>query len=161
MAGVGADAHGVEGVSLALKRVLGRGAYYVEMLRQLLVFGFPRYRLSVDGVAFDAASAVVAKGRHYAGRYLLAPEARIWEPLFHVCLFERGGRAAALRYALAMQRGRLPELPDYRIVTGRQVRIEGPVGDPVQADGDIVAALPVEVEVVPDALRLVMPVSGR
>ncbi len=34
---------------------------------------------------------------------------------------------------------------------------EGPAGDPVQADGDIVAALPVEIETVPDALELVMP----
>ena len=41
--------------------------------------------------------------------------------------------------------------------TGRKVRIEGPEGDPVQADGDIVAALPVDIEIVPGALRLLMP----
>ncbi len=45
-------------------------------------------------------------------------------------------------------------------MTGRKVRIEGPAGDPVQTDGDIVAALPVEIEAVPDALRLVMPAGG-
>ncbi len=157
MAGVGADAHAVAGVSPALKRGLGKGAYYAEMLRQLVVFPFPRYRLRVDGTTYEAASVVVAKGHYYAGRYVLAPEARLAEPLFHVCLFEQGGRLAALRYALAMRRGRLGDLPDFRIVTGREVQIEGPAGDPVQADGDIVAALPAEMEVVPDALRLVMP----
>ncbi len=159
MAGVGADAHAVAGVNLSLKRVLGKGAYYAEMLRQLLVFPFPRYRLSVDGTAYEAASVVVAKGRYYAGRYLLAPKARLTEPVFQVCLFERRGRLAALRYARAMQQGRLANLPDYRIVTGRVVRIEAPAGDPVQADGDILATLPVEIEAVPDALRLVMPVA--
>jgi YegS/Rv2252/BmrU family lipid kinase len=160
MAGIGADAHAVAGVNLGLKRVLGKGAYYAEMLRQLLVFPFPRYRLSVDGTAYEAASAVVAKGRYYAGRYLLAPEARLWEPVFQVCLFERGGRLAALRYARALQQGRLARLPDYRIVSGRAVRIEAPAGEPVQADGDIVARLPVEIEAVPEALRLVMPADA-
>lgn len=157
MAGIGADAHAVAGVNLTLKRVLGRGAYYVEMARQLLAFPFPGYRITVDGESHDAASVIVAKGRYYAGRYLIAPEAKLTEAAFQVCLFERGGSLAALRYANAMRRGRLAEQPGYRILTAHRVAIEGPAGDPVQADGDIVAALPVTIEVVPDALQLVMP----
>ena len=161
MAGIGADAHAVAGVNLALKRVLGRGAYYLEMARQLVAFPFPGYRITVDGRSHDAASVVVAKGRYYAGRYLLAPEADLAEPAFQVCLFERGGRLATLRYAAAMRRGRLAELPGYRVLTARKVSIEGPAGDPVQADGDIVATLPVDIEIVPDALQLVMPAADR
>ncbi len=157
MAGAGADAHAVASVDLVGKKVFGTGAYFAEMARQLLVFPFPNYRIEVDGTAYDAASVVVANGRYYAGQYILAPDADIAEPSFQVCLFERGGRLAALRYVLAMQMDRLTEEPDYRIVTGRKIRVEGPLGDPVQADGDIVAALPVEIEIVPNALELVMP----
>ncbi len=157
MAGAGADAHAVASVDQVGKKVLGTGAYYAEMARQLLVFPFPNYRITIDGAAYDAASVVVSNGRHYAGQYVLAPDADIAEPSFQVCLFERGGRLAALRYVMALQMDRLAEEPDYRIVTGRKVRVEGPVGDPVQADGDIVAALPVEIEIVPGALRLLMP----
>lgn len=156
-AGAGADAHAVASVDLVGKKLLGTGAYYAEMARQLLVFPFPNYRITVDGTAYDAASVVVSKARHYAGQYVLAPEADIAEASFQVCLFERGGRLAALRYVLALQMDRLAEEPDYRIVTGRKVRIEGPEGDPVQADGDIVAALPVDIEIAPGALRLLMP----
>ena len=115
---------------------------------------------TVDGAEYEAVSVVVANGRYYAGDYMLAPDARLAEPRLHVCLFEKAGRAAAFRYALATQQGELTDLPDYRVVTGRKVRIEGPDGDPVQVDGDIVAALPVEIEAVPDALRLVMPAAG-
>ncbi len=127
------------------------------MARQLLVFPFPNYRITVDGAAYDAASVVISNGRYYAGQYVLAPDADIAEPSFQVCLFERGGRLAALRYVRALQLDRLVEEPDYRIVSGREIRIEGPEGDPVQADGDIVAALPVDIEIVPGALRLLMP----
>ena len=157
MAGAGADAHAVASVDLVGKKLLGTGAYYAEMARQLLVFPFPNYRITVDGATYDAASVVVSNGRYYAGQYVLAPKASLAEPSFQVCLFERGGRLAALRYVMAMQMDRLAEEPDYRIVTGRKVRVEGPEGDPVQADGDIVAALPVDIEIVPGALRLLMP----
>ena len=157
MAGAGADAHAVASVDLVGKRVLGTGAYYAEMARQLLVFPFPNYRITVDGATYDAASVVIANGRYYAGQYILAPDADLTEPCFQVCLFERGGRLAALRYVMALQMDRLTKEPDYRIVTGRKVRVEGPTGDPVQADGDIVAELPVDIEIVPGALRLLMP----
>ena len=34
---------------------------------------------------------------------------------------------------------------------------EGPVGDPVQADGDIIARLPAEIGIAPRRLRLIVP----
>ena len=155
MAGVGFDAHVVENVDLALKRRIGKGAYVLEALRQAFRFGFPSYRVTADGQNFTAASVIVAKGRHYAGRYLLAPEASIEEPLFQVCLFERGGPLAVARYGLALQTGRLPRRPDLRRLPARRVVIEGPPDDPVQGDGDTIARLPIEIAIVPDAVDLV------
>jgi YegS/Rv2252/BmrU family lipid kinase len=160
MAGVGFDAHVVAGVDLGLKRILGKGAYVAEAFRQLVAYRFPRYRVVADGRAYEAASVIVANGRHYAGRYVCAPAAAIAEPLLHVCLFDSGGRLATLRYMVALQTGRLAARPDYRIVPARHVTIEAPAGEPVQADGDIVAHLPVDIDVVPGALRLVMPPGG-
>ena len=61
---------------------------------------------------------------------------------------------------MALQRNLLVEEPDYRIVSGREIRIEGPEGDPVQADGDIVAALPVDIQILPRALKLLMPAGN-
>jgi diacylglycerol kinase (ATP) len=157
MAGAGFDAHVVANVSLRLKRLFGKGAYVLESLRQLWRFPFPRYRVTVDGESYDAASVIVAKGHFYAGRYVCAPEARLDQPEFHVCLFERGGRWNAVRYALALALGRLPRLPDFRVLRGRAVTIDGPAGDPLQGDGDIIAHLPVRIEIAPQPLRLIVP----
>jgi YegS/Rv2252/BmrU family lipid kinase len=158
MAGVGFDAHVVRGIDPAVKRRLGRGAYGLEMLRQLARYPFPRYGVTIDGTTYEAASVVVAKGHFYGGRYICAPAARLDEASFEVCLFERGGRAAAVSYALALGSGRLARRRDYRIVTGRAIRIEGPAGDPVQADGEIVATLPVDIALAPHPLLLRLPV---
>jgi YegS/Rv2252/BmrU family lipid kinase len=157
MAGVGFDAHVVAGVSPRLKRLLGKGAYVLEMLRQLLVFPFPTYRVSIDGVEHEAASVVVARGRYYGGRFIVAPEARLDRAELHVCLFRRGGVWRTIRYALALALGKLPGLSDIEIVTARRVVIDGPAGDPVQGDGDIIARLPVTIELSPVALELMRP----
>jgi diacylglycerol kinase family enzyme len=160
MAGAGFDAHVVANVSLGLKRRIGKLAYVWEAVRQLFRFPYGRYRATIDGKVYDAASVVVAKGRLYAGPYVAAPDARLDAPEFQVCLFQRGGRWNAIRYAVALALGVLPRLPDYRIVTGRHVRIEGPPGDPVQGDGDIIAHLPAEISIAPISLALMAP-AGR
>ena len=103
------------------------------------------------------ASAVVANARHYGGAFVMAPGARLESGVLEVCLFDTPGRLAALKYAAALVLGLLPRLSDFRIVSGRQIRIQGPVEDPIQGDGDVVAALPAEVRVLPDALNLVFP----
>jgi diacylglycerol kinase family enzyme len=98
---------------------------------------------------------VVSNARFYGGRYLLAPEASLMEPLLHVCLFRHGDTLSILRYALALQHGRLTQDEHFRIVAGRDIRIEGDPGAPLQADGDIIARLPVHISPLPGALHMV------
>ena len=157
MAGVGFDAQVVDGIDLAAKRRIGKGAYVLGAAGLLMRFAFPTYRITADGEVYGCASAIVAKGRFYAGRFVCAPAARLEEPSFQLCLFERPGRLAALRYAAALGLGVLPRLSGYRIVTARELSIEGPEGDPVQGDGDIITRLPATLRVLPSALGLVVP----
>ena len=155
MAGVGFDAHVVAGIAPRAKRLLGKAAYVLEMLRQLRRFPFPNYRVTVDGTTRQAASVVVARGHFYAGRFVLAPTARLDQAMLHVCLFHDAGRLAVLRYAIALGLGRISRGPGLEILVGRQILIEGPVGDPVQGDGDIIARLPVLITLSPTAIDLV------
>ena len=158
MAGAGFDAHVVAGVSPRLKRLMGKGAYVVETLRQLRRFTFPRYRVTVDGIVHEAASVIVARGHFYGGRFVVAPNARLEGEDLHVCLFRRGGRWRTIVYALALAFGRLHRLADVEIIRARKVIIEGPPGDPVQGDGDLIGRLPVTIELSPIAIGLMRPV---
>ena len=159
MAGAGFDAHVVNEVSVPLKRRLGKGAYVLATLDQLARFAFEPYRVRVNGSTCEAASVLVANGRYYAGRYLCAPEASLAEPSLEVCLFERSGRLPAIGYALALLAGRLPRLRSFRTVRTDRLIIEGRAGEPVQGDGDVLTRLDVEIDVVPDALAILVPGS--
>ncbi len=151
MAGAGLDARVVERVDPRVKRLIGKGAYVAETLVQLATRPDHRYRVTLDdGEPEEVASVIVAKGHFYGGRFICAPDARLTEPELHVCLFPRGGRLNALRYVWGVTAGRLARFPDYRVVTAKRVRIEGPAGDglfadAVQGDGDVLARLPVEI----------------
>jgi YegS/Rv2252/BmrU family lipid kinase len=157
MAGIGFDAHVVAGVDLALKRCVGKLAYAVETMRRMAKWGLSPYRVEIDDKPYDCASLIAAKGHFYGGRFIAAPEASLDRPSLDIVLFERSGRLAALRYALALAFGRLAGLPDIRIVRGREVVIAGHDGEPVQADGDVVAGLPVAIRLSSSTIELIVP----
>ncbi len=158
MAGAGFDARVVDGIDLRVKRLIGKGAYVLEGFRQMCLKKPPLLHVTVDGRAYEAASVIVSNARFYGGRYLLAPEAGLEDPRLHVCLFRYGDTAHILRYATALQRGRLLGMAGFEIVTGQDIRIEGDPDAPLQADGDIIGRLPVQIGLLPHALRMVSAV---
>lgn len=155
MAGVGFDARVVERLRPALKRWLGKGAYAVETLAELAGGGERRYRVTIDGRSWEVGSAIVAKGRFYGGRFVCAPAASLLEPRLHVCLFPGRRRIDAVRYIWGVLSGRIVNFRDYLVVPAERVSIDGPAGEPVQGDGDIVARLPVEIGLSPWRLRVI------
>lgn len=155
MIGIGFDARVVEGLNLRLKRALGKFAYVLSALSQFLRYRPRRYQVEIDGTWYPASSVVIAKGHYYGGRFIVAPMARLDEPSLYVTLFERSGRWNLLRYAAAFLGNRLGRLPDVRTVSATAVKVSGEVGEPIQADGDLLAALPLRVTLVKQPIALV------
>ncbi len=157
MAGIGFDADVVGKVDLRWKRLLGRGAYALASAGRFFAYRPHLFRVVIDGVPYQAASVVVSRGRHYAGPFIAAPAAALAQPELHVCLFQQPGRAAILRYGSALLRNALPQAAAYRVVPAREVEIPENGAQIVQADGDIVARLPLRIDVAERSIRLKVP----
>ncbi|MBS0517051.1 MAG: diacylglycerol kinase family lipid kinase [Proteobacteria bacterium] len=163
MAGAGFDAKVVAGVTAPLKRRLGRAAYVWRSLVEARRYKPVRYMVEVDGKRYEASSVIVTRSRHYAGPYVVAPDAALDDPLLHVCLFERWGRLQTLRFGLALLLGWLPRTGGYRVVTGHRVTISvlSDAGEqrrqPVQIDGDDALTLPVSIGMAAGTVRLLQP----
>ncbi|MCC8429935.1 hypothetical protein LJ725_13225 [Reyranella aquatilis] len=163
MAGAGFDAKVVAGVTAPLKRRWGKGAYVWRSLVEARRYRPVRYAVDIDGKRYEAASVIVTHARHYAGPYVVAPEASLDGTLLHVCLFERWGWIHALRFGAALVTGLLPVTSGYRVASGHAVRISvlNDAGEsrrqPVQIDGDDALTLPVSIGVSSETVRLLRP----
>lgn len=158
MVGVGYDAWVVEGVDAALKKKIGKLAYVLSMLRELRRFGQQRYLLELDGQPHEAGSAVLTLGRHYAGSYILARDARIDRADMDVVLVQTKSAAAFLLMLFALPLGLASRLPFMKTVKAKTARISlvGGTSETLQADGDIAGTLPATVSVSTSALRVLV-----
>lgn len=156
-AGVGFDAQVVGRITPTFKRVAGKFAYAWQTLMAILHDRKVDYRVTVDGWAYRAISVIVCKSHYYGGRFVCAPEARLDEPRLHAVMFQRPGRWNKIRYVLGIALGRVGKLRGVEIVAGREITVDGPPGDPVQVDGDILVELPARMTVAPDTMALLRP----
>lgn len=157
MAGAGFDAAVLQRLDDRLKQRLGKLAFATAICSALLHHRPGRYRVECAGVSYEAASIVVAKGHFYAGRFVLAPDARLDEAQLHLVLFMRGTRRDVMRYLLAMALGFVHRLPDVLILAAQSCRIVGPAGAPIEADGDIVATAPASITIASRPICVVRP----
>lgn len=157
MMGAGLDAYLVARVDEDLKRRLGSNAYVASLIKQLREFGFPHYSVTVDGEPHVAGSVIVANASRYSRSWKVAPTADIRVDKLQVCRVSPSGRWGRIGSAVALFGGRLSHGRGLEISAGAHVIIDGPPGDPVQADGDIVTTLPAEVKVRPAAVNVLYP----
>jgi YegS/Rv2252/BmrU family lipid kinase len=157
IAGGGFDAEIVGAVDPRLKRRIGRFAFILAILACLVRYRGCELSLSVDGVEHRAAAFIAAKGRHYAGPFLLAPNADLTEPALELVLFRDAGRGAALRCLAALPLGRIARLPRVTVLRVRNVLVSALEPVPVQADGEIVGRLPVEIGIAAQPIMLIRP----
>ena len=144
MLGVGLDAQVVHRLSPPLKRAIGRGAYVVQTLRELARYDYAPVRVLIDGVAAEAGSVIVSKGRFYGGRFTLAPSAKPGLPGFSVALFGHSGPFSTLMYGAALPLNLLPHAPGMLLLRAdAEVVIESVL--PAQSDGDAAGLTPLVV----------------
>jgi YegS/Rv2252/BmrU family lipid kinase len=160
-AGVGLDARVMGKMNLFLKRWFGRAGIFVTALMEYLRYEFPRLDVEIDGVHHPATFAVVANSRHYAGDWIVAPEASAESETFEVLLFNSRKRLDLFRLFRGMQGKRSAHLSSgiAKIVRGREVTIRSLESYAVEAqvDGDCVLETPISCRVSQRTLQVRAP----
>ncbi len=162
MASFGIDAEAVRDVFLPLKGIVGPGAYVMSGLAALAKYEPSKMTLSLDDevVTFDAFLAVVANVSNYAlAGVKIAPFAAIDDGWLDVCIFEKPPlhRIGFVGQVMLMLARRHLGDPRFRYYRARKVRIESQPQVAAQLDGDPIGDTPVEIEIVPNALNIIVP----
>ena len=161
MAGIGYDAWVVDNVDLALKKKVGKLAYVLSMLKQLRHFGKKTYQLTVDGERYQANSVVITNGRYYAGSFVLSRQADLSKPTTQVLMISGNSPLKFIGILLGLPLGIMEKMPGMKSIAGRHIQIEqlNATGqrEPVQADGDSLAELPLNLQMEDSPVRLLVP----
>lgn len=157
MAGIGLDAHIVEHMNVSLKRSLGKGAYWIEGFRSLLR-RLPEFDVRVDGKSYRASFALITRVRNYGGDLEIARRVRLTDEDFEIVLFSGSLAPIYLKYFAGVALNLLPKLSGVHVLRGHSVEVGAPDAAVfVQLDGEAAGPIPGRVEIVADALTLLMP----
>lgn len=104
-----------------------------------------------------ALMVLISNIQLYAGIVRPSPEARIDDGLLDVCLFKGTGFAYAVRHFLSIALGRATHDPQMMNTRGRLIRVRAKRPVAVHVDAEPIGMTPIEVQVVPRALRVIVP----
>lgn len=134
----------------------GPQRYNIAILRELPVFAPPTYQMTIDREhrTVKAMLVCVANGKAFGGGMKVAPDADVEDGLFDVVIVHEIPMRTFLRVFPKVFTGGHTGHPAVEVVRGRKVRLET-TGIVAYADGERVAPLPLDIEVVPGALGII------
>lgn len=171
-AGVGADAHLMYRMDAKLKRQFGYALYAVEGLRVLATHGFPPFDVEFVEVGrskprVEVVSQLLAvRIRNFGGMIQnLAPGATLRNDNLRLVAFKTRNRFDFVRFMAAVVfrrqtfNGKIEILDSVRVECRAHKHSKAQVF--VEADGELLGGLPARIEIVPDALTLLVPDTAQ
>jgi diacylglycerol kinase (ATP) len=161
MAGIGFDAAVTATVRSEEKRLLGAIAYVKQAIQIAWNFRGVRLKLRIDGkrVRGKILMVIVGNSQLYGGVIKFTAHATIDDGLLDVCVIKGQGMLSAPRRLISIFARHYNRDPLVKYYQAKQVEIRGKLGKalPVQVDGDYLGTTPMNFQVVPNSLWIMVP----
>lgn len=132
-------------------------AFIWATLISILAYNKKKIRLRVDE-HFDEQimtwNIVVANGKYHGGGMLVAPEAKVDDGLFHITLIGDLSLPAIFLHLPKLYNGRIGQIRQVRFLTGKHLAAMSSEQVLLDVDGEQVGRLPVELDIIPGAIRM-------
>ena len=148
------------------KKVIGGDrAYYTGIVTALFKSMRNTCIVNVDGKVINPDGRMLlvtfANGKYEGGSFLCAPRSSNEDGLIEICLARPISRFRLVQLIGAYQRGehlddpRLEDVVIYR--RGKKITLDAPDGFAISADGEVIEGTHFDLEVLPSAIRFVVP----
>ena len=136
----------------------GQMRYNLATLAELRVLAPIPYVLELDGVEerLEATLVAVGNGPSFGGGLRITEGAKLDDGMLDVVVIKPLSKLGLLRTYPKLFKGTHVHTPEYRHHRVRRVTVAAP-GIVAYADGERIGALPLTIEVVPGALRVLVP----
>ncbi|MCX8030283.1 MAG: diacylglycerol kinase family lipid kinase [Thermodesulfovibrionales bacterium] len=172
MVGIGFDAEAVFGVNPTIKKYFGKLGYILSGLKafinyspqttEIIFHGIEGSKIGLDQKlcsyevgSFRGVNVIVGKASCYGGDFKITPDAKMTDPNFYVFISHSKGRSNLIKIFLGVLIKRHLSYSDITYAKATKVTV---LDDDckVQIDGDYFGTTPIDIEVVPNCLRLVV-----
>jgi len=162
MAGAGLDADIVYNLNPRMKEAVGKMAYWIGGFSKL-GRRIPEFKVLANGHEYCASFALLSRVRNYGGDLEIAPTISLLDDEFEMVLFEGESSFGFLKYMLAVVVRQQQTMPGITILRTRQAVFSAREGSSihVQVDGEYAGLAPARVQIVPNALTLLVPPGFR
>ena len=158
MAGIGFDAAIVNKVDPKLKQRSGKLAYWIAGFREVFSLQ-PMFEVFDGSRTLRCSFALASRVRNYGGTVELARQASLASEDFAVVLVQGRRPVTYLRLLPAAFLGHLEKQRGVTTLRARKLEFRAAAEAPVyvQVDGEAAGRLPASVEILPEALTLLVP----
>lgn len=137
-------------------------SYAAPIVAAAFGYRYPLLDVEADGRRVRGALCMVFNVPRYTSKLLLTPDADPADGLLDWVVFERPGSLPLARYALAVWLRRHQRRSDVQYGQAKRIRLTASEPVPLEIDGEAADFAPIEIVVVPGALRVVVPpVQGQ
>lgn len=163
VAGCGFDAEVATRVNHGFRYLRGTTAYVAAVLQTLRSFRPTRVTIEHDGEVCEelVMLCAIANARTYGGGMRIAPHAELDDGLFDVVLVGDVSRSEFLRAFPRVFKGTHLSHPKVQHFRCSSIRVSSNKGLAVLADGEEVGSTPASFQVVPNAVKVMMPPQPR
>jgi YegS/Rv2252/BmrU family lipid kinase len=148
-----------ERVNRTTKAFGGFVSFIWATLISILIYDKKRIRLKMDNglqQTFSSWNVVVANGQYQGGGMWVAPDARVDDGTFHVTVIGDLSLPEVFWHLPKLYNGKLLEVGKVSAFEAKKVEADSDQQVLLDVDGEPLGALPVVIEIVPNALPLVM-----
>jgi diacylglycerol kinase (ATP) len=163
IAGCGFDSEVTEAANAMRIRLGSTGTYVAALLKTLSRFSPADFRIQIDDETIEGPHmlVVVGNGISYGGGMHVTPAASVVDGMLDVCLLQALPVSAFLRAFPKVFRGTHVTHPKVRMHRARRIAVEADRRVMVYADGERVGPGPVEFDVVPAALPVIVGPNAK
>jgi YegS/Rv2252/BmrU family lipid kinase len=159
VASIGLSVAVARSIDSATKRRWGPAGYALTVIRTLGKQRPFRARIRCDGrvLVVHAIQVAVGNGRHYGGGMTVAADAAIDDNLLHLYSISPLSLMRLLLLAPALRSGWQGRFEGVHRLCGTRIDIDTRRPFPVSTDGEVTTQTPVQFEVVPAAIEVMVP----
>jgi YegS/Rv2252/BmrU family lipid kinase len=159
MTGIGFDAQAASEVKPYLKRLIGRGSYHLTAIKTFFTHNPPLLRVWIDDqvLARKGYFVVIGNIKYYGGNIQITPYAKVDDGYLDVCIFKDKDIFNMVKYFFGVaHKGEHVGFSNTEYFRCKRIRVESDSKVLGHTDAELIGTTPIDVEVVPGSLRILL-----